>query len=227
MPTMRQFKIGPYVRRERDKRTYGDILLGRDWSETRDWLRARRAPRMREGFYAGQSEVCVTYEGLGAQFHDLVGQKKLVRAFLETRAVRRPESHEGAAIAIHVRRGDFAPPDATGTGQNVQVPLDWYRHAYHVARERLGSGRSPSVMVFSDEDPVRITCELGLPNSSPEPVLNALHSIFLLSQARVLIGARSTFSLWGNYLGNGLSIWPRGFDLGRFKPVDSNADIFV
>ena len=40
-PTMRQFKVGPFLRREDDLRTYGDIFRARIYVEWKNWLTAK------------------------------------------------------------------------------------------------------------------------------------------------------------------------------------------
>jgi len=167
----------------------------------------------------------VRYVGMGRQFHDLSPDPDFLRQFLED-ASRKPVSSREYDIAIHVRQGDFAAPEATATQQNTQVPLEWYREAFGAARELLGGGVQRGIL-FSDEDPEILIGKLGLEGFVPEPQGNALTSILLMSRAKVLIGSRSTFSLWGQYLGQSHALWPQGFDLAKYKHPDAEKDIFV
>lgn len=224
-PTMRQIKVGTYIRRERDKRTYGEIFRPRTSLEWSVWMKVQfMRKRLEDTANTGESNV-IQYQGLARQFHDIVGHAATIRSYLEN-ASRAPVPSAQFDVAIHVRRGDFAPPNAGASTQNVQVPIDWYREAFHVAKERLGTAPLKGIL-FSDENPQAVVAELGLPDFRPEPVGNALTSILLMSRARVLIGSRSTFSLWGQFLGESIGIWPQAFDLARYKIVDPALDSFI
>lgn len=224
-PTLRQIKFGTYLRSENDKRTYGEVFRPRTVSEWSTWMRVQTLRRRNEYNVDDDSSSVITYRGLGNQFHDIANYATTIRKYLEN-VSREPIASTQYDVAIHVRRGDFAPPkSATGT-QNVQIPLDWYRRAYQTAIELLGTTQFSSIL-FSDESPISTIAELGLPNLRPEPEGNALTSMLLMSRARILIASRSTFSLWGQFLGQNVGIWPDGFELGKYKPVDANMDIFA
>jgi len=225
IPTMRQIKIGTFLRRERDKRTYGDIFHHRDIGELKDWGRAHLASAVKEGGDAVNASGTVEYEGLGRQFHDLEGHSALIKSFLLQRA-RIPNVCEPYDIAMHVRLGDFGAADANATRQNTSIPLEWYRKAIAVAREQLGRETVRGVL-FTDADPIELISELGLDGFEPEPQGNALSSILALAQSHILIGSRSTFSLWGRYLGAKKAIWPEGFEFERYAPLDKARDIFI
>lgn len=225
LPTMRQIKMGTFMRAERDKRTYGDIFCHRSAAELRHWLAARLAPSVCEGHVPTGAFATIRYKGMARQFHDLAGHADTIAQFLMARsALSVPQ--EQYDIAIHVRLGDFATAKAGAGRQNTRIPLGWYRDALVRAQERIGKGDLRGVL-FTDEDPVRVIDELGLDGFLPEPPGNALTSMLALGKAKVLIGSRSTFSLWGRYFGTGAAIWPEGFDLARYTPVDKTRDIFV
>lgn len=223
-PTMRQIKIGTYLRREKDKRTYGEIFRPRTLTEVSDWFRAT-TQRKRLETDADVNAKVVRYVGMGRQFHDLSADPSFLRQFL-WEASRLPVPVHEYDIAIHVRLGDFAAPDATATQQNTQVPLNWYSEALSAARELLGGGIQRGIL-FSDGVPEAVIGKLGLEGFVPEPQGTALTSILLMSQAKILIGSRSTFSLWGQYLGQSHAFWPIGFDLAKYKCPDPENNTFV
>lgn len=223
-PTMRQIKIGTYLRRERDKRTYGRIFRHRSAAEMLAWARCRMLASRSETEAGGEARV-IRYEGMRDCFHGIEGHSGLVRAFLEENSARSVPRIEHD-IAMHVRLGDFAPPGDPAVTTNTQLPLDWYRDALQEARRWLGPGRSRGIL-FSDERPERIIERLGLEGFTPEPEGNALTSVLLMAQARLIICSHSTFSMWGQYLGNSVAIWPRAFDLRPFKPESAERDIRV
>lgn len=224
-PTMRQFKLGPYLRREKDKRTYGEVLRRRTSAELGAWIRAQLSPKHDEAEADAVRSGVICYRGLGRQFHDLAGHTEIVRKFFEC-ASRESIPVRRYDVAIHVRRGDFALPSSSATCQSVQLPIEWYRAAFARACDFLGVGSAQSVL-FSDEDPARIISELGIGGVEPEPRANALESMFQMANADAIIASRSTFSLWAQFLGGRAAIWPVGFDLGAYKLVDETTDFFV
>ncbi len=225
LPTMRQIKIGTFLRAERDKRTYGDIFRHRSLAELHDWLHARCSKAVCEGDAPMGASVTIRYEGMARQFHDLAGHADIIAQLLMERSTL-PITQERYDVAMHVRLGDFAKAEAGAARQSSRIPLGWYRDALALARVRLGR-KSVRGMLFTDEDPARLIDELRLDGFVPEPPGNALTSMLALGRADVLIGSRSTFSLWGRYFGNGEAIWPEGFDLARYAPLDTTRDIFV
>jgi hypothetical protein len=223
LPTMRQIKLGTFLRGERDKRTYGDLFRHRSVPELHRWGLAHLHRHF--GSSHRSPDQLFVYEGMGRQFHDLGANASLVERFLIQRS-RLPPPTARYNLAIHIRLGDFAPADTMAPGQNTRLPLDWYRAAYEAARRRLGNGRIRGV-VFSDEDPVELIKQLALDGCTPEPVGNALTSILALARADILIASRSTFSLWGRFLGDVPTIWPQGFDLAKYAPIDPERDSFL
>lgn len=225
MPTLRQIKVGPILRRERDKRTYGDVFRHRDWREMRHWLNAHLARKVDEDSPLPFGRLTRCYKGLGRQFHDLSGHSAMVRRFLEQHS-QMPVSSDRFDVAIHVRLGDFTAPVADAAHQNARIPLAWYSDAVALALETLGRKHVRGVL-FTDEDPRRVIEELRLTGFLPEPRGNALTSILALGRTDILIGSRSSFSLWGRYLGAKAAIWPAGFDLAHCAPVEAGRDTFL
>lgn len=225
LPTIRQIKIGTFLRAERDKRTYGDIFRHRSPAELLHWLSARLARSTPEGDAPKGASATIRYEGMARQFHDIAGYADTIAQFLTSRSTL-PIPHERYDIAMHVRLGDFAAAKAGAARQNTRIPLGWYRDALALAQELLGRKALRGVL-FTDEDPARVIDKLGLQGFVPEPPGNALTSMLALGRADVLIGSRSTFSLWGRYFGKGAAIWPEGFDLEHYAPLDKTRDIFV
>lgn len=223
-PTLRQIKFGTYMHNEKDKRSYSDVFKPRSNQDLTNWARARL--RRKRSEYEVENEASVIcYQGLGRQFHDIRGQSSVVKDYLK-KISQYPLLDMHYDVAIHVRLGDFAPPRSGVKLQNTQIPLEWYGMALNEAKRLLKKKHVRGVL-FSDGDPQKVIEQLRLEGFEPEPLGNALSSIFTMSQARLLIGSRSTFSLWGQYLGESMAIWPDSFELSRYKPVDPNNDFFV
>ncbi|WP_461427733.1 O-fucosyltransferase family protein [Gymnodinialimonas sp.] len=221
---MRQIKIGTLLRSERDKRTYGEIFRRRTLREAAHWAKSQTLPKAAEES-ASPTAKAIGYTGMAQQFHSLPDDCTVIRDFL-IRASRHPVTDARYDIAIHFRKGDFQPPKEGHARQSVQLPVSWYLSAYRKACDWLGNDR-PSVILFTDGDPQATAAELGIENIAFEPPGNALTSLLAMSQSRVLIPSRSTFSLWAQYLGQSTTFWPEGFDLKAFKRVDPAADLWV
>lgn len=224
IPTLRQIKIGTYLRQEKDKRTYGDIFRSRSATEAGHWMKAVLLPKRDETDDNPTARV-VRYAGLARQFHDLQGYETAIRDFLKYRS-KAKIAEVNYDIAVHVRQTDFAPPDVGATLQNTQTPLNWYREALLVAKQRIATP-NPSIMVFTDNNPLAIIEELGIGKAIEEPTGNALTSMFAMSQAKIIVASRSTFSAWAQYLGGNHAIWPSGFQLDLYKPIDTDRDMFL
>lgn len=223
VPTMRQIKFGTYLRREKDKRTYGDIFRSRTSKEWSDWIYAKVC-RSRAEESERLNTTAITYRGMGRQFHDLMGYDRVIKDYFCSLS-RLDTSGDNYDIAVHVRLGDFDANAANGSSQNFRLPVEWYQTAIRYACDLLEL-RVPRGILFTDEDPSRIISNMGLSGFEPEPPGNALTTIFAMSRARILIASQSTFSLWAQYLGQSKAIWPSGFDLGRYKSIDLAADYF-
>tara|TARA_R110000751_G_scaffold68598_4_gene139617 strand:+ start:299 stop:1111 length:813 start_codon:yes stop_codon:yes gene_type:complete len=216
-PTIRQIKIGPVLRREKDLRTYGDIFRHRGILDWTLWLLSKLGKKHHEKS-ASKSGKFIIYSGLKNQFHDLEGCSSEIKRFLISQSKYGIEHTTSYDVAIHIRQGDFSPAGTAGDGQSIQTSLDWYSKALDVAKSNLNLS-NPNVVIFTDGDPLHIQRELGLTNVVIDDSKNALLSILRISEAKVIIGSRSTFSLWGAFLSEGISIWPKNFDLEKYVKV--------
>ena len=87
-PTIRQLKLGTFLRGEKDKRTYGGIFRHRTPGEFLDRTRAASLPRVDETEYRpGLSQTVVTYEGLGDFFRPLSRSRSAVVRWVDEHAV--------------------------------------------------------------------------------------------------------------------------------------------
>ena len=224
MPTMRQIKVGPFLRREADKRTYGNIFRARTPSEWINWA-AAHSKRCRDEGHEDCLTETIRYSGLGGYFHDLWGHHEIVSQFLGS-VSRSSTDVAPYDVALHIRLGDFAAPTVGGGQVNTRVTFEWYLEALEAVRCHLGKKYLKGI-VFTDADPVFLIEKLGLKNFEPEVRSSALASMFAMANAKVLVASQSTFSLWGQYLGNNHVFWPSTFDLARYKPVDPELDHFL
>lgn len=210
-PTMRQIKFGPYIRREADKRTYGDLLRGRSAREWQDWLAASVSRRIDEAEFDGsQGGAVVRYAGLGRYFHDLTAHSNLIGSWLTANARSAPAG-PSFDISVHVRLGDFAAAPSGASAGNVRQSFAWYRRAILKALE-ITPAVKPSLMLFTDGDAGEVIRQIGAGTMLVDTSPNALTSILQMSKARAVVASRSTFSMWGVFLGGMPAVWDASYE---------------
>jgi hypothetical protein len=229
-PTMRQLKIGPFLRGEADNRTYGRVLKGRSAFEWRQWLATRRLPQIGEDVRELPEEpAAIAYYGMRGHFHDLAGHRELIGGWLAANAYRSPGGDGTVAqydIAIHVRLGDFAATSSTSRNPSIQLPMEWYRVALAEARGLAGAVQ-PRMTLFTDGDAESVKRCLEVQNIDVDSSPNALMAIQRIAGCKVLVASRSTFSMWGAFLGDTVAVWDRRFDLSTYFPPRPGFDFLV
>lgn len=223
-PTLRQLKIGSFLRGERDKRTYGELFRGRRYGDWRHWVKARSWPSLHEDAYDGSQEgVTVRYDGLRHYFHDIRDHREVIVDWIMTNACFEGLLTDPYDIGIHVRLGDFALPTASETGSNLRLPMNWYRDALKEAKTRHRL-KTPKIVLFTDGNIDEVRKQFDLSEVGVDPAKNAITAIFNLSRAKTIITSRSTFSMWAAYIGNTEAIWDKAFDLRRYFPDRGGMD---
>jgi hypothetical protein len=122
LPTMRQIKLGTFLRGERDKRTYGDLFRHRSVPELHRWGLAHLHRHF--GSSHRSPDQLFVYEGMGRQFHDLGANASLVERFLIQRSrLPPPTARYNLAIWLPVRTHGYR---WTGTEQRMRRRVgDW------------------------------------------------------------------------------------------------------
>jgi hypothetical protein len=210
-------RIGPYLRRERDKRFYAKLF--RKGTATSGLKRARLL-LLAERVAAGQAypelpiapnkDIIVQFENTPGDnerrfFPLLVGHHDLVRAQLLD--ITKPQFHPAtgmpAHIAIHVRLGDFsAIPDAATLASgatNVRLPMEWYADRLAALRAQLNADL-PAIL-YSDGSDDALQPLLSIAGVTRAPAQESITDLLAMGQAAALISSGSGFSLWGAYLG--------------------------
>ncbi|MGH6908421.1 MAG: hypothetical protein ACREDX_11255, partial [Aestuariivirga sp.] len=137
-------RIGPYIRRERDKRFYWRLFrAGRQIGGLRRLKLLATADRLSAqtelpeiGFRPTKNTVVVFKNAVAdnerKHFHEIAGKSAIVREALIdiTRPRFLPPPPREPQIAIHVRGGDFSLPASIetikGGRHNVRLPIVWY-----------------------------------------------------------------------------------------------------
>lgn len=187
-------RIGPWIRRERDKRYYINEFTNDGYCS--NWFGIRPA-------------LCgaTVFAGMESYFAPFLTQQPIVKA--ELRRIVNPKLVAAADevgserfIGVHVRRGDFV-------SGGISISDAWYIRAISVAREVAGD---LPVKIFSDgnlEKLKGITSKVK--NSVVMAAAPAVHDLLALSHSQVLVAtSRSTFSMWAVFLGQMTSIWCDG-----------------
>ena len=225
-PQWTQFgRLGVWLRGERDKRTYLNCF-GSDGYVT-GFARARilaTYPRISEAeaakidwTEADRRKVVVEIQGSHGLFDTFPQESDYLRGRLlqivRPRLVAEADAKWPASppfIALHVRRGDFAPWAGSRAGAvvgNVQLPIPWFREAIGFVRRQAGP--VPAV-VFTDGTPDEVRLLTELPDVVIAEHAPAIVHILAIANASHIVTSASTFSRWGVFLSQASAIWYPG-----------------
>jgi hypothetical protein len=203
----RKARIGPWLRREADKRQYQKLFrrpsVGSVVVRSGALVAATLWDEQGHRIQGGSRLNVLVVKGMGDFFDPLIAVRPLLRQSLFDKArpnvLTEPE-HEHY-VAMHVRRGDFARerPSGTGVTRNLSTPLQWFvSAATHIASEAtLGP-----IVVCSDGTEDELRPLLSVPGVTRSRSANALDDLHMLSHASLIVGSSSTFSAWGAFLGD-------------------------
>jgi hypothetical protein len=217
-PFWTRVRIGPWLRRERDKRLYHRYFVsaGKIHGLRRLALLATSSVMSAEDWRGGR-KTANTNKNIVVRFSDmnlfgnLIGRHEEIRAELYrmTRPKFHPTGLTGAApfVGIHIRFGDFPSMSPGGSGAAVyfRLPIDWYTGCLLEIRRAIGF-ELPAI-VFSDGSDAELGPLLALRAVARSPFQAAITDMLALAESSAIITSRSTFSLWGAYLGQVPSIW--------------------
>jgi hypothetical protein len=213
-PRWLRLRLGPYLRRERDKRNY--FLLFRSGNAIgglrKAWILASTrtvdesdAASLDPGEPAIVVFRSIPDNDIRRDFAALRGEGPWLRGQLEAMTLPRhlPNGAASPHVAIHVRMGDFSIPDpelAKSGQQNVRTGIDWFVHALRSLRESLGE--TIPAIVYSDGREEELLPLLRLPSVVRAPAQSAITDLLSIARADALIGSGSGFSIWGSLLGD-------------------------
>lgn len=245
-PTWPSIKVGPWIRKERDKRFYSDLfkndgnyigglkkaailLFGKKHIvdnvdvKTSDW----DGVTIYTGYRMCFGELLDDREKIKSSLYGITRRKNLL-------SMQHDFTNE---INIHVRLGDFIKADIAKLNagdESVSTPIAWFVKTINDVREVLGD--TVRFNVFSDGTDEELKDLLSLDGVSRMSYGTAWADIIGLAQSKVIIASGgSTFSLWARFLGNGACITftnqlrenlcsrPEGFDFA-YGPEDKLPD---
>ena len=226
-PSWGSVRLGPYFRREYDKRRYGKLfqydgyirglkrasaLVSSNSISEYEAMRYLPELKTREGHNA-----LVVFEGLDDFFVPLHRDYALIRERLweMTRPALRKHSLTPTArfFAAHVRRGDQVLPHQpeSKVAQHTQcTPLDWFAKTIGKIRHFKQYNRVP-FLIFTDGSPAQVESLLEQENVILAPKGVSIVDLFRLSRASLLLASGySTFSMWASFLGGMPTIYAPG-----------------
>jgi hypothetical protein len=227
-PHWTKLRIGPYLRRERDKRNYQRLFTSNQYIDglLRLYLLAttkKCAFELYDGTVSSGRGITVLFSGMDS-FPSFIGRHAEIKQALTTMTKPEylPRKADRPFIGVHVRLGDYPqaknPESAPWTSR---LPIDWYVAAVHEVRKTAGFGLD--VILFSDGDDAELIPLLKLPAVSRSEDKESITDILALSQAAVIIGSCSSFSMWGAYLAQTFTVWHQGRCPGKIMEQQRSA----
>lgn len=226
-PSWGGIRLGPYFRREPDKRRYGKFfqydgyirglkrasaLLRCQPISEYEAMQCLPAVQARQGH-----DALVVFEGLDDFFIPLLPHNLLIREKLwdMTRPTFRKLSLNPTAhfFAAHVRRGDQVLPHEpeSKVDQHTQCTrLDWFVRTVEKIRQFEQYNHIP-FLIFTDGSPSQVAPLLEQTNVMLAPKGVSIVDLFRLSRASLLLASGySTFSMWASFLGGMPTIYAPG-----------------
>lgn len=224
-PTWPSIKVGPWIRRERDKRFYGDLFKCKTYKnhgikkyclllfkkkihcrnyENIDWdSLPEECVLICDGFNLRPGELQMNFDGL-REYRELICRH--IYQNLRKKSDKALSFSADQSINIHVRLGDFASNSkALAEGKNnTRIDIGWYANTLTKIRE--AAGWCVPANVFSDGTDNELAELTDMPNVKRVFFGNSISDIIALSKAPLVIASGSSFSLWGRFLGECSSI---------------------
>jgi hypothetical protein len=231
--------IGPFLRRETDKRLYwllfqpdgyvrGTDRFGALWRtpripEPENWFQGGQVTLPRDGYVRFQG-LKPPHDSTIDYFRPLWGYNELLRERL--REICRPgtlaalREPPGPFIGVHMRRGDLAH-SLSDPRNPIYSPPDWFVDSIRslsVSEELKGI----PIKVMTNGDAGDRELFAGIPNLEFVNTGNAAANILFMAQSLVFVGTGySTFSRWISFLGG----MPTFFFPG-YVPPDYGTEIY-
>lgn len=225
-PRWTRVRIGPYLRREPEKRRYGGFFRASDHVRgvTRVAIEtlARRIP---EGdppsVYAeakrSSRPFTARFEGIGELFAPLIGEHAFIgqKLWSMTRVSLRStaEQYRTPFVAMHVRRGDitrqgFHERELADVRQ--YTPESWFV-AMARALQRIDEVRRLPIVVFTDGSAAELSNVLAVDGVRLHRRQLAITDLWTMSRAALLVASGySTFGMWASYLGGMPTVYAPG-----------------
>lgn len=187
-PTWTKFSIGPYLRKENDKRIYSNLFKSRGLSGWRKILfivlnKCRIVKSIKVDTLGDYFQSLIPYQvEIQNYFQSIINKKAITEI---------DRCDVSKYIAIHVRLGDYTP--------QWRIPIEWYEG---IVQNIINENPDQQFLLFSDGRDEELKPLTSIPNVQRVTFGNALADIIAISRCKLLIASDSTFSAWGAFLGN-------------------------
>lgn len=210
-PTWASIKVGPYLRKEKDKRFYGDLFNNNSGYVTgikKIILLFVKSSIQLERVIDKKNikEDIVIFDKYIGDFKDIRYDSQIIREDLvknlKGKNRKALEMDFTNSVCVHIRLGDFqiAGYDKLKSGvDNSRIPIDWYIEMVNKVRECIKSDLK--VYIFSDGTDEELAKILALENVERLTFGTSIADIIALSRSKLFICSGSTFSMWARYLG--------------------------
>ncbi|HEY6564146.1 MAG TPA: hypothetical protein VIY86_06590 [Pirellulaceae bacterium] len=235
-------RLGPYLRRDRDKRHYNRMfqfghyvhglrrlyLLGTMKRVDADQLDFHDIAGLPDGTLVEFKNQMAFQYNEGSHWTEIAEESALIRAAFQqmTKPRYRPPDLGPPHIAMHVRLGDGKTASVEDLKQGVRnkrLPLNWYHVMLRGLRERLGI--AAPVRLYSDGYDTELADFLREPDLIRMQPLTAATDMLSIAQAAVFISSGSGFSFWGSFLGQVPRICFPGQRMLRVITTPSDIDL--
>ena len=206
-PTWPSLKIGPYLRREKDKRHY--IGLFRNQSGAIGGLRKAWLLLTHKKVDESIADQCpengiVVFEKFIGSFEPIRESHKELRESLYANLCDKTVLSFDASgcVLLHVRLGDFgkaSEAELKAGKHDSRLPITWY--CKMLEQVRAICGKAVQAYVFSDGTDEELAPLLAMEAVQRKTFGNAIADIIALSKAPLFIASGSSFSMWARYLG--------------------------
>ncbi len=216
-PFWRKFRLGPYLRGERDKRQYHRLFIDKGKISGLKriilLLTAKQIPFENYRLLGKTKQISKTTLVCFSDMNHLgrlIGRHEQVlnELFCITRPQYWPIGIPKNYIGIHIRMGDFPQKSDSGSQIYFRQPLTWYIEALKQLRSSLNSNLT--AIIFSDGSISELQTILNIENVIRSPFNTSITDLLAIAKSTVIITSRSSFSLFGAYLGQVPSVWYQG-----------------
>ena len=203
-PTWLNFSLGPYLRKEKDKRHYSGLFTKTGISGLYKIFLLVFGKRITvEKAISGQSGI-IEISGLNNYYEDIISEQNEVKRFIysiikkkHTEIIDNTEFND--IIGIHIRLGDY--------NSSLRTDKNWYINIIKlIYQTEFGKYK---FYIFSDGLDEELSEILKLPNVERVFFGNALSDILALSKCKLIVGSDSTFSAWAAFLEQTPIIFPK------------------
>lgn len=238
-PRWSGFRIGPYLRREPDKRSYTGFFQAPQYvSGLSRFVISTLGHRIPERDVASalahernssRRPIVVEYSGIDGLFAPLLGWNEFIRSRLwdmTAEALRSTAVYPRPFIAMHVRRGDitrqgFSTSELDAVAQ--YTPIGWFVSMALAVRRCTALAAVP-IIVFTDGDANEVADLCRVDGVRLHERAPAIADLWTMSQAGLLFASGfSTFGMWASFLGGMATIYAPGKLQQRVQAGDAGA----